>query len=157
MATTTASLTITSSDLVGDALSLSTTNTLHKAGTTTGLEQSTGLARVYFTATTNVDLFGAIVDTGSAPPSSSLYEGKTHWVYICNKSEDETEYATITIGDKVIGRLYAGDFLWMPWDQAGDTDTGNKHADIELAPSVATGMYVEYAMFHEGHQLTTAV
>jgi len=150
MATTTASLTITSSDLVGDALSLSTTNTLHKAGTTTGLEQSTGLARVYLTAQTNVDLFGAIVDTPA-------FEGKAHWVYICNKSEDETEYATITIGDKVIGRLYAGDFLWMPWDTAEDTHGDNKHADIELAPSVATGMHIEYAMFHEGFQLTTAV
>ena len=150
MATTTASLTITSSDLVGDALSLSTTNTLHKAGTTTGLEQSTGLASVYLTATTNVDLFGAIVDTPA-------YQGKTHWVYICNKATDETEYATITVGDKVIGRLYAGDFMWMPWDTAEDSDSGNKHADIELAPSVATGMHIEYAMFHEGFQLTTAV
>ena len=47
MATTTASLTITSSDLVGDALSLSTTKELHKAGTTTGLEQTTGMAMLH--------------------------------------------------------------------------------------------------------------
>ena len=43
MATTTASLSIESSDLVGDALSLSSTKELHKAGTTTGLEQTTGM------------------------------------------------------------------------------------------------------------------
>jgi hypothetical protein len=150
MATTTAALTITSNDLVGDALSLSTSNTLYKAGTVEGLNQSTGLNRVYLTAATNIDLFGAIIDTPA-------YEGKSHWVYIANMSEDETEFLTITIGDKVIGLLYAGDFMWMPWDTAADTDTGNKHADIEVLPSVATGMHVEYAMIHEGFQLPTAV
>ena len=157
MATTTASLTITSSDLVGDALSLSATNNLYKAGTTTGLDQITGLTKTYLTAVTPIDLFGAIIDSGEAPPAASSFEGKSHWIYISNKSEDEAEYATITIGDKVIGRLWAGDFLWMPWDQAGDTDTGNKHADIELAPSVATGMWFEHCMIHEGMQLPTSV
>ena len=150
MATTTASLTITSSDLVGDALSLSTTKELHKAGTTVGLEQTTGVASVYLAATTNLDIFGAIVDTPA-------YQGKSHWVYICNKSLDETEYATITIGDKVIGRLYAGDWMFMPWDTAEDTHGNNKHADVELTPSVATGMHIEYCMIHEGFQHTTAV
>tara|TARA_R100000995_G_C3426530_1_gene96452 strand:- start:145 stop:609 length:465 start_codon:yes stop_codon:yes gene_type:complete len=154
MATTTAALTITSNDLVGDALSLSTSNTLYKAGTVEGLDQSTGLNHVYLTATTNIDLFGAIIDTPA-------YEGKSHWVYIANMSEDETEFLTITIGDKVIGKLYGGsgggDFLWMPWDTAEDTHANNKHADIELLPSVATGMHVEYAMIHEGFQLPTAV
>ena len=150
MATTTAALTISSSDLVGDALSLSTSKELHKAATTIGLDQTSGLAKTYLTATTNLDLFGAIVDTPA-------FEGKSHWVYIRNKSETPTEYATITIGDKVIGRLYAGDWMWMPWDTAEDTHGDNKHADIELAPSVATGMTFEYGMFHEGYQLATAV
>jgi len=150
MATTTAALTISSSDLVGDALSLSTSKELHKADTTIGVDQTSGLACIYLTATTNLDLFGAIVDTPA-------FEGKSHWVYIRNKSETPTEYATITIGDKVIGLLYAGDWMFMPWDTAEDTNGNNKHADIELAPSVATGMGFEYAMFHEGFQLTTAV
>ena len=57
MATTTASLTITSSDLVGDALSLSTTNTLNKADKTEGLDQTTGMNVAYLTATTAIDLF----------------------------------------------------------------------------------------------------
>ena len=38
MATTTATLTLTSSDLLTDSLSLSATQTLYKAGTTTGLD-----------------------------------------------------------------------------------------------------------------------
>ena len=41
MATTTATLTLSSGDLTGDALSLSTTATLTKAGTVTGLDQFT--------------------------------------------------------------------------------------------------------------------
>ena len=154
MATTTAALTISSSDLVGDALSLSTSKELHKADTTIGVDQTSGVACIYLTATTNLDLFGPIVDGGS---SGLPFEGKSHWVYIRNKSETPTEFATITIGDKVIGRLYAGDWMFMPWDTAEDTHGDNKHADIELAPSVATGMGFEYAMFHEGFELTTAV
>ena len=161
MATTTAALTITSNDLVGDALSLSTSNTLYKAGTVEGLDQSTGLNHVYLTATTNIDLFGTLLPSGSTG-NVPVYEGKSHWVYIANMSEDETEFLTITIGDKVIGKLYGGtgggDFMWMPWDHAADSlDGATKHADIELAPSVATGVHVEYAMIHEGHQLATAV
>ena len=38
MATTTATITLASSDLLSNALSLSATKTLYKAGTTTGLD-----------------------------------------------------------------------------------------------------------------------
>ena len=48
MATTTATITLSSSDLTGDALSLSSTATLTKAGTLTGLDQFTGVARKTF-------------------------------------------------------------------------------------------------------------
>ena len=124
MATTTASLTITSADLVGDALSLSSSSNLNKAGTTTGLDQTTGMAHVYLTATTSIDLFPIL-------PASPAGQNKQSWVYICNKSTDETHYVTITIANTIIGQLYAGDFLWMPWSQIA------QHADIELAPSTA--------------------
>jgi len=140
MATTTASLTIDSSDLVGDALSLSTSNTLYKAGTTTGLEQTTGMASLYLTATTQIDLFPVL-------PASPAGAGKQSWVYICNKATDETHYVRITIADSVIGDLYGGDFMWMPWSQQA------QHADIELAPSAAAaaaGVFVEFTCIHEG-------
>ena len=144
MATTTASLTITSSDLVGDALSLTTTNTLNKAGTTRGLDQTTGITRAYLTATAAIDLFPALVETSIA------FEGKSSWVYICNKSEDPTEYALITIGGINIGYLYAGDFLWMPWNMIESANSDNHHGDIELAPSVNTGMWFEWTCVNEG-------
>ena len=58
-------------------------------------------------------------------------------------SEDETEYIIVGIGDAVIGRLYAGDFMWMPWSPKA------QHVnDIEITPSVATGMFVEFMAIH---------
>jgi hypothetical protein len=136
MATTTASLTITSSDLVGDALSLSTTNEINKAGTTVGLEQTTGMSTAYLTATTQIDLFNPV-------RTAAADAGKNSWVYVCNKSEDETEYVTMKIANQTIGRLYAGDFMWMPWNRSA------RFIDISLTPSVATGMTVDYALFYE--------
>jgi|TARA_R100000084_G_scaffold34041_1_gene13462 hypothetical protein len=151
MATTTAAITLTSADLLTDALSLSATNTLYKAGTTTGLDQTTGITKAYLTATTNIDIFPTLIE------GSMAFAGKSSWVYICNESEDETEYAIITISGNVIGKLYAGDFLWMPWSQSEDGHGNNRHGDIELAPSVATGMWFSWCCINEGTEYPTAV
>ena len=135
MATTTASLTLTSTDLFDDSLSISNTSTLYKAGTTIGLDQTTGLTKTYLTATTQFDPFPVVKDATNASENGR--------VYIANMSEEETEYITVSIGDAVIGRLYAGDFLWMPWSPK------LQHvSDIEITPSVATGMWVEYIAIH---------
>ena len=142
MATTTATLTLTSSDLSSDPLSLSTTKTCYKAGTTIGLDQSTGLNKVYLTAVTPVDII-------TVPGATKA--GNNAKVYIANLSTDDTEYIIVTKGNNVIGRLYAGDYLWMPMEQKA------VHlSDVEIAPSVATGMWVEYMMIHEGIVLTTS-
>ena len=147
MATTTAAITLTSADLLTDALSLSATNTLYKAGTTVGLDQTTGMASAYLTATTRIDIFPPIIEDGT---SLRAFNGKSSWVYICNKSADEGEYALVTIGGINIGRLYAGDFLWMPWDMIESANADNHHGDIEIAPSVATGMWFEWTCINEG-------
>tara|TARA_R100000458_G_scaffold5975_1_gene4808 strand:+ start:2218 stop:2655 length:438 start_codon:yes stop_codon:yes gene_type:complete len=142
MATTTASLSLTSTDLFDDSLSISTSNTLNKAGLTVGLDQTTGVNKVYLTATTNVDLI-------TVPGATK--DGKQNYVYISNESTIHSEYIVVSIGDKVIGRLYAGDWMWMPWNQQA------QHlSDIEIAPSVATGMWVEYMIIHEGIVLTSS-
>ena len=135
MATTTASLTLTSTDLFDDSLSISNTSTLYKAGTTIGLDQTTGLTKTYVTATQQFDPFPVVKGTTNA--------GENGRVYIANMSEEETEYIIVSIGDAVIGRLYAGDFLWMPWSPRA------QHVnDIEITPSVATGMWIEYMAIH---------
>jgi hypothetical protein len=153
MATTTAAITLTSADLLTDALSLSATNTLYKAGTTIGLDQTTGMARAYLTSTSAIDLFPAIIEDGT---NLRTFNGTSSWVYICNKSEDETEYITVKICEQVIGKLYAGDFLWMPWSQPADvTNAANHHGDITIAPSVATGMWVDWTCINEGTEYHT--
>ena len=49
----------------------------------------------------------------------------------------------------VIGRLYAGDWMFIPWSQT-DVD-----ADVEItAPNEINT--VEYAVFHEGITFTNA-
>lgn len=140
MATTTASLTLESADLFEDSLSISNTTTLYKAGTTIGLDQTTGLTRTYVTSTTQFDPFPVVKGATNASENGR--------VYISNLSEDETEYIIIGIGDAVIGRLYGGpdgtgDFLWMPWSPKA------QHVnDIEITPSVATGINVEFMAIH---------
>ena len=135
MATTTASLTLTSTDLFDDSLSISNTSTLHKAGTTIGLDQTTGLTKTYVTATQQFDPFPVVKGATNADENGR--------VYIANLSEEITEYIIVSIGDLVIGRLYAGDFMWMPWSPK------LQHVnDIEITPSVATGMWIEFMAIH---------
>ena len=147
MATTTASLTLTSTDLFDDSLSISNTSTCYKAGTTIGLDQTTGLTKTYVTAVTQFDPFAVVKGA-----TNTAENGK---VYIANLSEDETEFITVKIAGNIIGKLYAGDYLWMPWSQREDSHGDNHHGDITVAPSVATGMWLEWACINEGTEYPT--
>ena len=133
MATTTATLTLSSADLTGDALSLSSTATLTKAGTLTGLDQTSGVGRKTTTATSQYTLFDG-TDYSAA---------KAHKVYIKNTSTVATEYVTLTVNAEEGGRLYSGDWAFFPWS-AHDADN-----DIKLTPSVSTALTVEYALIFE--------
>ena len=132
MATTTATLTLSSADLTGDALSLSTTTTLTKAGTLTGLSQTTGVARKTTSSTGQYTLF-----------DGDAYGNGSHKVYIKNTSAVATEYATIEINSEQMGKLYAGDWTFFPWEANADTN------DIKITPSVSTSFTLEYALFYE--------
>jgi len=135
MATTTATLTLSSADLTGDALSLSTTATLTKAGVTTGLDQTTGVARKFY-ATTQTDTT-LIVAAGYS-------DDKAHKVYIKNPSATAAEFVTVKIGATEVGRLYAGDWCLLPWS----ADTTGTNADIDIDTS-AVNMTVEYMVMYE--------
>ena len=73
MATTTATITLSSADLTGDALSLSTTATLTKGGTVTGLDQTTGVNRKIYTATSEVVLFDETDFGAASEPMRQFY------------------------------------------------------------------------------------
>ena len=130
MATTTATLTLSSADLSGDALALSNTATLTKAGTLTGLDQTTGVAR----KTYNTTSIQTLVD------KADFADDKAHKVYIKNTSNVATENLIVTIESQLLGRLYAGDFMFIPF---------NGDQDIKITPSVATAMTVEFLVIYE--------
>ena len=133
MATTTATLTISSADLTSNPLAITTSSTLYKAGTTIGLEQTTGLAKkVYAAAQSNTTLI-----------SAGDYADDTHSrIYIRNSGSSTTDFFTVTIasGNSVIGRLYGGDFAWFPYE-------GEEDIDIS---STGTNMELEFMVLNEG-------
>ena len=129
--------------VAGVPVNVSKTATCTKAGTTTDLDQSTGLSRVHLRSTTNKVLLAANAEGNDLAAK----------VYIINKATDPTLYCTITINAQTIGKLYAGDFMFIPWSQ---TDTA---ASIEVAATnwtASTGdIPVEYALFHEDTDFLT--
>tara|TARA_R100001163_G_scaffold31262_1_gene24492 strand:+ start:855 stop:1256 length:402 start_codon:yes stop_codon:yes gene_type:complete len=125
MATTTATITISSSDLTGDALSLSTTATLTKAASATGLDQTTGVARKFFaSAQANTTLIAAADYTA----------GKAHKVYIKNTSTSNSEFVKVELGsgNLSLGFLYGGDFMFIPYDGENDIDIDTSDVNMTV-------------------------
>mgnify|MGYP003112897252 FL=1 len=134
MATTNATIDL-ASDITDSSLSVSNTTQLNTAGTTTGVNTMTSVTKV-LSSTNQVDL----IATGSVSTTHA-------YVYINNPSADESEYFIVTIGNagggsatdtEEIGRLYAGDFMFFPWDVDDD---------ICVTPSETTDMTIEYMVF----------
>ena len=130
MATTTATITIASTDLLTDELSLASTSTLTKAGTSTGVEQASGLSRKE-TATVGST---ALIDSVVLYRADDYTADKANKVYIKNTSATPAEYITVYLtadragethsdvdGLTELGRLYAGDWTFFPWSAAGGT------------------------------------
>ena len=136
----TATLTLNSADIAGDPVNVSKTSTCYKAGTTTPLDETAGLNKIILTTTTNKELY--IATAGGFDLAAKMY--------ICNKSTVPSEYVTITINAQDIGKLYAVDWMFIPWSQ---TDTS---AQLEIQASVATTMPIEYMLMHEGYDLADA-
>ena len=143
MATTTATITLSSSDLLSDNLSLSATMNLYKGGTTaTGLDQM-NYHRLVVPTGTSFDLI---------EESAALTED-ANYVYIVNKNTDVTDYVKISINAEEIGRLYAGDWLFMPWDC--DLTAAANDSSIEIQAYTHEAI-IEYALFHNGETLVTS-
>ena len=134
MATITAAINL-ASDITDNTVGVSNTANLWEAGTTNGMTTMTSVTK-RLTSTDQVDL----ITTGSVSTTHA-------YVYISNPSTDATEYFNITIGNagagtptdtEEIGRLYGGDWMFIPWDVDDD---------ICVTPSVSTEMTVEYMVF----------
>jgi len=139
MATTTATITLASSDIADNALSISNTMTLTTAGTTTGITETTGLARKKVASSSLADLITVA--------NTDVTAAKSAKVYIKNTSTATDKYGLIGIGDSsgtpiYLGRLYGGDWMLFPWD-------ANSGEDITLTMSDATETVIEYMVFFE--------
>jgi hypothetical protein len=128
MPTTTASLTISSADLTSSPINISATTNLTEAGTGIGLQSTSGLARRETESVTPYVLYR----------SDDYADDKSHKVYLKNLSVVSSEYFTVYLtGDRAtgahdatdqsitglteVGRLYAGDFAFIPWNSASGT------------------------------------
>lgn len=147
MATTTASFSLNSPDLLSTGtLALSTSSVLNKTGSTFGLEQvQMGRLEVSESANAanNDTLFKAVQSSVITPHFTT---DKNAWIYIANLETDATLYVELTIRDHTIGNLYAGDFAFFPWTPTAE------HDDIEIDSSSGS-QTIEYAIFHEGIEL----
>jgi len=137
MATTTATVSITSEDLMpGMPLAINASTELMQTGNTTGLEL--------------VDIGAGKLTEASA--ADALHEAlgtadTANWVYICNNSTDDSQYIKVGIHDTIIGNLGAGEWLWMPWNM-GDGD-----AEINIEAETAGTIPYEYAIFKSTYTL----
>ena len=139
MATTTATLNITSDVASTFPINISKSMTMTKDGVTTGLEETTGLRTKKFTSTTAA----VIVE------HDELTDDKAHKLYIRNASTNKSNFFYIAYNasaagattDQTIGKLYGQDFMLMPYD--GNTN-------ITVASNGSDTQYLEYMVFADG-------
>ena len=141
MATTTATITIASSDIADNSFSVSNTSTLTTAGTDTGITETTGLGRKKVASASNIVLLDGGLTSGIA---ADVTADKSAKVYIKNMNDrgDGTKYVNILLAAVEIGRLYGGDWMFIPWCAASGKD-------IEFTASDATETTLEYTCFYE--------
>lgn len=134
MAITTATVAI-SSDI---GVSVNASSTLMKTGTTTGIEMmDSGAGEV------------TVAHSAKALLEASAVSGdnvSANYFYLANKATDETYYLIVKIHDTILGRLSAGDWMFMPWSQS-DGD-----AEINITATNGTCAY-EYAVFKSAYTL----
>jgi len=132
MATITASITLASPDLISNALAFTSTTNLSTAGTSTGISNTAGLARKTTESASQYILF-----------DGDAYGNGAHKIYLKNTETNAALYFTIEINSEQMGKLYAGDWAFFPWEANADTN------DIKITPSTSASHTLEYMLFFE--------
>ena len=139
MATTTATLTL-SSDMLSSPINISASTDLAKATITEGLELiEMGRGTIAESDGSKTAEFGL---------PTALGADKAAKLFFVNKATDPTFYIDIDLHDTNVGRLYAGDWMFIPW---GMNDTASEFV-IEAEPAGAVCPY-EFALFQEPQTL----
>ena len=132
MATTTATFTLSSADLLSDELALSTTCTLTQTTTSTGVEDTTGLNRKKITSTAKGTASGQVTlytaDDFAAIPYlyiKNLATTAGHRIYV---------YDDTTSGEPIQFQLDAGDWGFIPMhgDKTYKAYASNNPTSIEF-------------------------
>jgi len=132
MATTTATLVLSSADVTGHNFNMTQTATLTKAASTTGLDEFTGITSRKYPA----------AQTDTVVVADSIYVDTTvaHKVYIRNTSTGNSDYILVELeGNVIVGRLYPRDWMFIPY--AGTLD-------IQVT-TIATNVSIEYGVFSQ--------
>ena len=149
MATTTATITIASSDISDNSISISKTATLLKAGISTGLDQTSGLRRRTLTSISSVNLID--LDHYQA---QTLTEDKAAKVYIKNTGTSTANNVKVNIVSTggvstEIGNLYGGDWMFFPYSAVWTSAAHVDNQDIIVKPSTADSVTLEYIIIYE--------
>lgn len=135
MAIITANITL-NSDITSH--SISETMTMRKLGSTSGLDNATGIALKKFTSTSAV----AVIE------QDEVTDSKASKVYMRNSGSSKEDFFYVAINasaaaattTETIGRLYGGDWMLIPYEGA---------VNLTVAPSTASDMTLEYGLFYE--------
>ena len=138
MATINASISI-SSDISSYPTSISKTMTMKKADSCVGLDETLGLRTKKFNSTTAAEIATA----------ADLTNARAHKLYVRNASADKANFFYVAYNAsaaaagtaEVIGKLYGGDWMLMPYNAA---------TDINAASSTTSVQYLEYMVFADG-------
>ena len=149
MATTTATITIASSDISDNSISVSNTATLLKAGISTGLDQTSGLRRRTLASQASV----ALIDLDHYQ-AQTLTENKAAKVYIKNTGISTVNSVRVDIVSAggvptEIGDLYGGDWMFFPYSAVWTSAVHAGNQDIMVEPSTADSVTLEYIIIYE--------
>jgi hypothetical protein len=149
MATTTATITIASSDISDNSISVSNTATLLKAGISTGLDQTSGLRRRTLASQASV----ALIDLDHYQ-AQTLTENKAAKVYIKNTGTSTVNSVRVDIVSTggvstEIGNLYGGDWMFFPYSAVWTSAAHAGNQDIMVEPSTADSVTLEYIIIYE--------
>jgi len=142
MPTTTATISLTN-DISSVPVNISASFNLLKAGSSEGMDEMTS-KRLILKSTDQVDLL--LYTDAKAGGVASTH----NFLYISNASTTSTDYITVTQGaagagtptdTEQIGRLYAGDWMLIPWSATASAN------DICVTPNTANEMPIEYILF----------
>ena len=149
MATTTATITLASSDIADNSISISNTATLTKAGSTTGLDQTSGISMRTLASTSTVKLIDLDHYQGQ-----TLTENKAAKVYIKNTGTSTAQHVAVGIQNgagtlEEIGWLYGGDWMFFPYSAVWTEALSANNQDIDVTPSSAASVTLEYMIIFE--------